>query len=113
MFNFLLSIVATAPKNNSYYWLLAASLPPLLYFFGKKQKLSWLQRILIRRNEKRARNGKKMVSDSDKTTIGVFIALGLIGMIVGLLVKSGGVTIFSFCVLVCGLGWLLASKHSH
>jgi len=109
----LLSIAAESAKDHSYYWLLAASLPLLLYFLGKKQKLNWLQRLLIKSAAKKVSKGKKSVSKSDRQIIGLFIALGLIGLIVGLLVKSGGLTIISFIALVIGLGWLLAGNRLH
>jgi len=109
----LISIAAGSVKNYSYYWVFTASLPPLLYFLNKKKKLNWLQRLFIKRIEKRASDAKKKVSKSDRQIIGLFIALGIIGTVVGLLVKSGGLTIISVIALIIGLGWALAGKRLH
>lgn len=108
----LLSIAAESVKNYSDYWLLTASLPPLFYFIGKKQKLNWLQRLLIKRAARRIQKGKS-ISKEDKSLSWLLVGVGLIGMAVGLLVKSGGLTIGGFVVAIMGIGFLLAGKRLH
>lgn len=108
----LLSIAVESVKNHFNYWLLAASLPPFLYFISKKKKLNWLQRLLIIKAERRARK-EKSLSKGDKSVVWMLTGVGLVGMIVGLLVKSGGLTIAGFALAIMGIGFLLAGNRLH
>lgn len=113
----LLALAVNAAKDHSFNWLIAASLPPFLYLFANNKKFSWFQNILIKwvvkRAEKRARKGKNSVSKENRQIIALFIIAGLIGTIVGLLIKSGGLTIISVIALIIGIGWALAGNKLH
>jgi len=115
MSSYLLSAMS-AVKDDSFNWLILASIlsvQSLAFERSTRNKLKdWVFRLLIKRAEKRARKGK-FVSKEDRSIMWLLVGVGLIGIAVGLLVKSGGLTIGGFCLAIMGIGFLLAGKRLH
>ena len=90
--------------------LIAASVPPVLYLLTKKRTQSWLQNLeakwVIKKAKRRARKGKE---NRDSGGYLLFIAIGIIGGVIALLLGLEGLAILLFILAILGLFLLIFS----